>query len=213
MDTDRLVAMLARDPEPVARGVPARRFAFALCAGSVAAAILMLALLGLRPDLGEAVRDTMFWVKLGVPAVLLASALVACTRLGRPGAHVGPAGAMLLFPIAAIWLLAALALAAAPPPARITLVLGDSSAACVVSIAILAAPTFIAALWAMRGLAPTRPALAGAFSGLLAGAAGALVYALHCPEMAAPFIATWYLLGIAGPAVVGALLGPVLLRW
>jgi len=42
---------------------------------------------------------------------------------------------------------------------------------------------------------------------------GALVYAWHGPEMAAPFIATWYLLGIAGPAVVGALLGPVLLRW
>ena len=65
----------------------------------------------------------------------------------------------------------------------------------------------------MQGLAPTRPALAGAFSGLVAGAAGALVYAWHCPEMAAPFIATWYLLGIAGPAVVGALLGPMLLRW
>jgi hypothetical protein len=31
--------------------------------------------------------------------------------------------------------------------------------------------------------------------------------------MAAPFIATWYLLGITLPAVVGALLGPVLLRW
>jgi hypothetical protein len=116
-------------------------------------------------------------------------------------------------PIAAIWLLAALALASAPASARAALVLGDSSAACVVSIALLAAPTFVAAFWAMKGLAPTRPALAGAFSGLLAGAAGALVYAWHCPEMAAPFIATWYLLGIAGPAVAGALLGPVLLRW
>jgi hypothetical protein len=179
----------------------------------VAAVVLMLALLGLRPDLGEAVRDAMFWVKLGVPAVLLASALVACTRLARPGSRVGPAGPILLVPIAAIWLLAAVALASTPPSARIALVLGDSSAACVVSIAILAAPTFFAGFWAMQGLAPTRPALAGAFSGLLAGATGALVYALHCPEMAAPFIATWYLLGIAGPAVVGALLGPVLLRW
>jgi hypothetical protein len=213
MDTDRLVAMLARDAEPVARDASARRFATALLAGSVAAAVLMLALLGLRPDLGEAVRDGMFWVKLGVPAALLASALVACTRVGQPGRRVGAAGGMLLLPIAAIWLLAALALASAPPSGRLALVLGDSSAACVVSIAILAAPTFIAAFWAMRRMAPTRPALAGAFSGLVAGTAGALVYALHCPEMAAPFIATWYLLGIAGPAVVGALLGPALLRW
>ncbi len=213
MDTDRLVAMLSRDAEPVVRGASARRFAAALLAGGVAAVVLMLALLGLRPDLGEAVGDAMFWVKLGVPALLLVSGLAACTRLGRPGARVGSAAVVLLLPIAAIWLLAALALASAPPSARVALVLGDSSAACVVSIAILAVPTFVAAFWAMKGLAPTRPALAGAFSGLLAGAAGALVYAWHCPEMAAPFIATWYLLGIAGPAVVGALLGPVLLRW
>ena len=213
MDTDRLVAMLARDAEPVTRGASRHRFATALVAGSVAAVVLMLALLGLRPDLREAVRDPMFWVKLGVPALLLASGLPACTRLGRPGSRVGAAAVALLAPIAAIWLLAALALASAPPSARVALVLGDSSAACVLSIAILAAPTFIGAFWAMRGLAPTRPALAGAFSGLLAGAAGALVYAWHCPEMAAPFIATWYLLGIAGPAVVGAIIGPVLLRW
>ena len=213
MDTDRLVAMLARDAEPVVRGAAGRRFGAALLAGSTAAAVLMLALLGLRPDLREAAGDAMFWVKLGVPAVLLASALAACTRLGRPGTRLGSAGVMLLLPIAAIWLLAAHTLASVPAAARVALVLGDSSAACVVSIALLATPVFIAAFWAMQGLAPTRPALAGAFSGLLAGAAGALVYALHCPEMAAPFIATWYLLGIAGPAVVGALLGPVLLRW
>jgi hypothetical protein len=213
MDTDRLVAMLARDAEPVARGAAGRRFSVALVAGTVAAVVLMLALLGLRPDLREAFRDAMFWVKLGVPALLLASGLAACTRLGRPGSHVGSAAVVLLLPIAAIWLLAALALASAPTAARIALVLGDSSAACVVSIALLATPTFIAAFWAMKGLAPTRPALAGAFSGLVAGAAGALVYSWHCPEMAAPFIATWYLLGIAVPAVVGALLGPVLLRW
>jgi hypothetical protein len=213
MDTGRLVAMLARDAEPVVRGAAGRRLGAALLAGSAAAVVLMLVLLGLRPDLREAAGDPMFWVKLGVPAVLLASALAACTRLGRPGTRLGSAGVMLLLPIAAIWLLAAHTLASVPAAARVALVLGDSSAACVVSIALLATPVFIAAFWAMQGLAPTRPALAGAFSGLLAGAAGALVYALHCPEMAAPFIATWYLLGIAGPAVVGAILGPVLLRW
>lgn len=34
---------------------------------------------------------------------------------------------------------------------------------------------FVATLWAMKGLAPTRLALAGAAKGLLAGAIGALV--------------------------------------
>jgi hypothetical protein len=36
---------------------------------------------------------------------------------------------------------------------------------------------------------------------------------LHCPEMGAPFIGTWYLLGILIRTVLGALLGKTLLRW
>jgi len=39
------------------------------------------------------------------------------------------------------------------------------------------------------------------------------VYALHCPELAAPFIGLWYLLGVLIPAGIGALIGPRLLRW
>jgi hypothetical protein len=72
---------------------------------------------------------------------------------------------------------------------------------------------FGAVLWAMKGLAPTRLALAGAMAGLLSGAGGALVYALYCPEMAAPFIGVWYLLGMLIPTALGALLGPRLLHW
>jgi hypothetical protein len=68
-------------------------------------------------------------------------------------------------------------------------------------------------MWAMRELAPTRLRLAGAGTGLLAGSLGALVYSLHCPESAAPFIAFWYLLGMLIPTALGALLGPRLLRW
>jgi hypothetical protein len=49
--------------------------------------------------------------------------------------------------------------------------------------------------------------------GLTAGALGAAVYALHCDEMAAPFLATWYLLGMTIPALIGAGAGLRLLRW
>jgi hypothetical protein len=65
----------------------------------------------------------------------------------------------------------------------------------------------------LRGLAPTRPALAGAAAGALAGGVGGAVYALHCMELAAPFLAVWYVAGIVLPVVLGALLGPRLLRW
>jgi hypothetical protein len=65
----------------------------------------------------------------------------------------------------------------------------------------------------LRQLAPTRLRLAGAGAGLLAGALGATVYGLHCPETGAAFVATWYSLGVATWAAIGAALGPRLLRW
>jgi hypothetical protein len=36
---------------------------------------------------------------------------------------------------------------------------------------------------------------------------------VHCPEMAAPFLGFWYILGMLIPTAVGALLGNRLLRW
>ena len=82
---------------------------------------------------------------------------------------------------------------------RAELVLGGTWNACPLNIAVLSLPVFVAALWAMKGLAPTRPALAGAAAGLLAGAVGAVVYTLHCPELAAPFLGTWYVARHADP--------------
>jgi hypothetical protein len=65
----------------------------------------------------------------------------------------------------------------------------------------------------MKGLAPTRLALAGAAAGLLSGSIGAAVYALHCPEMAPPFLGIWYLAGMLIPAAAGMVAGPRVLRW
>jgi hypothetical protein len=77
----------------------------------------------------------------------------------------------------------------------------------------LATPVFRCQLLGNARFAPTRLRLAGAAAGLFSGAVGAVVYCFHCPELDAPFIAFWYLLGILIPAAAGALLGPRLLRW
>lgn len=89
---------------------------------------------------------------------------------------------------------------------------GETSDSCPLLIAMLSVPAFVAVVWAMRGLAPTRLRLAGGAAGLLSGAVGALVYCLHCPESAIPFIAFWYPLGMLIPTAVGVPLGPRLLR-
>ena len=116
-------------------------------------------------------------------------------------------------PVLGVWALAAVVLTAATPAERTVLLFGETWTLCPFNIAILSLPFFLGAFWALRGLAPTRPAHAGALAGLMAGGAGALVYSLHCPEMSPAFIGIWYLLGIAIPTVAGALAGPRLLRW
>lgn len=80
-------------------------------------------------------------------------------------------------------------------------------------IVLLSVPIFAAVFLALRQLAPTHPCRTGACAGALSGVAGAMIYAFHCPETALPFMAIWYVAGIAVPLSAGAWLGPRVLRW
>jgi hypothetical protein len=112
-----------------------------------------------------------------------------------------------------MWALAAFVLLHAEPANRAALLFGHTWKTCPLNIALLSIPPFIALLWAMRDLAPTRLRLAGAAAGFASGTLATLVYTLHCPESAAPFLATWYVLGMLIPTSIGALIGPRVLRW
>ena len=213
MKTEDLVTLLATDAGAVETNAVLRRYVFALVCGAVAAGVLMVGLLGIRHDLGKAMLQPMFWVKLGFVAALASTSGIFAWRLARPGASLAWVPGVTAAPVVAIGVLAALVLANADPGQWRVLVFGATAGSCPWFIALLSAPVFIAMMWAMRGLAPTRLRLAGAATGFASGSLGALVYAFHCPEMAAPFLAIWYLLGILIPAGVGAVLGPRLLRW
>lgn len=213
MKTDALIALLATGAEAVAPHAAARRFSVALGWGALGAALLMAILLGVRPVLAEVALLPMFWVKIAFVACLAAASVPAALRLSRPGVRLMWLPAALAAPVLAMWILAAAALIAAEPAQRAELFLGETWASCPLNIAMLSAPVFVSVLWAMKGLAPTRLSLAGAAAGLVSGATGALVYSLHCPELAAPFLGFWYLLGMLIPTAVGSLLGPRVLRW
>jgi hypothetical protein len=213
MRTDDLVKLLATGAEPVERHAVGHRYAIAITLGMGASALLMLNLLGLRPDLAVAVRLAMFWVKLGFVAGLAWASLLATLRLSRPGVRLKWVPVALVAPVLVIWAIAGVALAGADPTLRPALIFGATWKSCPWLIAMLSIPVFFGAFWAMHGLAPTRLALAGAAAGLLSGTVGALVYCLHCPELDAPFLGTWYLLGMLIPALTGLALGPRLLRW
>ena len=213
MKTDDLIALLADDPGPVPRNAIEQRFAVASLAGLACALVLMLALFGLNPRLLLDMALPMFWGKLVFAGLLAAGCLAVLRRLARPGMGLGHSLVLLALPPLVLWGLAAVALGQAGPGERLLLVLGSTWRSCAFNIAALSLPALVASLWALRGAAPTRLAWAGAGAGLLAGALGALAYALHCPEMAAPFLAVWYLAGMALPTLLGAWLGPRVLRW
>ena len=205
--------MLATSATPVDPNAVARRYAVAMGWSAFGAALLMAALLGVRSDLADAATLATFWVKVVFVAGLAAAGLVAAMRLSRPGVPLGWVPRALIALVAAMWALAAFQLFNADPALRPELFFGTTWQSCPLWIAMLSMPMFIAVLWTMKGLAPTRLRLAGAAMGFAAGATGALVYSLHCPELAAPFLGFWYLLGMLIPAAVGVALGPCFLRW
>lgn len=213
MNTEDLISMLARGAGAVPPHAVARRYAQALTSGILVAVLLMAAALGPRPDLAAATHLPMFWIKLAFVGALAWAGLLAATRLSRPGAALAWVPAALVIPVVAMWVVATVVLARAESGQRAALFFGDTWNSCPWLIAMLSAPVFVAVIWAMKGLAPTRLRLAGAAAGLLSGGMGTLVYCLHCPEIEAPFIGFWYLLGMAIPTALGAAAGPRLLRW
>jgi hypothetical protein len=205
--------MLATGTEPTPPYVAVRRYAMALGWGLPLSFVLMLATIGLLADLKAALTLSGFWVKISFAVSLAAASLMSTLCLSRPGAKCGHASSALILPIAALWVLALVTLIQADVDQRVALLMGKTWVVCPGLIAMLSLPIFVPTLWAMRGLAPTHLRLAGGSAGLFAGAVGAFVYTLHCPEMDAPFIAVWYLLGILIPAAVGVLIGRSVLRW
>ncbi len=213
MRTAELVAILAAGARPLDPHAVGKRFASALFVGLLGATLLLVALFGVRSDMPQSLLTPAFWLKAAFPLATFAIALRLALRLGQPGASVAWAWAALAVPLVGVWLAAAVTVYAAPAPLRLDLVLGRTWGVCSLSIMLLSVPTFLTVFWAMKGLAPTRLVLAGIGAGLLAGAQAASVYTVYCVEMATPFWAVWYMLGILAPAALGGVLGPALLRW
>ncbi|WP_322102107.1 DUF1109 domain-containing protein [Paraburkholderia sp. J41] len=214
MNTDDLIDMLATGAAPVGRHAGARRFGVALPLAALGSLLLMAVVFGVRPDLASVAHTAPFWEKLAFASVVMLGALVAVSRLARPGARVGAAGGWLLaLPVAFVWIGGAALVALAAPEDRVTLLLGHTWRTCPFNILLLSVPGFVAVFRAVRGLAPTRLRAAGAASGLLAGAIATFAYSFHCPEMSPAFWGIWYVLGMLLASAFGAVIGPRLLRW
>lgn len=213
METNNLIRSIVTDlaaPRPHL----ARTLALALAGAFVISVILFQWTLGARPDALDAIISSpRFTFKFVVTLLLAATALALVLRLERPGAPTRVP--TLALAVAPLMLLAAVAieLMLLPRAEWSQVMIGMNSMVCLRSIPLLAAPLLIAALLALRIGAPTRPALAGAVAGLVAGGIGAALYGAHCTDDSPIFVVVWYSLAIMLVTVAGAIAGRYLLRW
>jgi hypothetical protein len=213
MKTDDLIQSLSRDVPRVPRAALGRRIATGIIGGGVVTMLLMVSMLGIRPDLHAAMHGFSFWMKWTYTASLGVGAIVLVRRLARPTASSLRVLWWLGVPVLLLAGIGIGELADAPSRDWLAMWLGGSWKICPWLVLTLAMPIFIGLLWSFRRLAPTRLREAGAAAGLAAGAWAATIYCLHCPEVSAIFVLTWYSLGILLATGVVALLGPRLLRW
>lgn len=211
MNTDQLMDMLARNAGAAPRAVVARRLAPAVLLGMLCSGVLAWWLMGLLP--AEELRAPATWVKLGYAAALAVAGALLTSRLARPLARLSLPRWLVRGAMGTMLLVGAVALALTPAENRLGAVLGQTWLLCPWTLMAFSMPALTGILWAVRGLAPTNPLQAGWACGLLAGALGAMGYALACPESSSAFVAIWYTLGIVMTAGIGRWIGPRVLRW
>jgi hypothetical protein len=185
----------------------------ALALGASTSFLMMLFTLGIQADLIEKLALPQFWIKFSFALAMLGIGLMITKISSQPGRAASKYRWLLILPIAGIWLIALQSIRSPNPSSLSQMVQGETWEVCSLLIAFLSAPIFIATFWAIREMAPTKPALTGFMAGLFSGGLAACIYCLHCPEYSPVFVSIWYLLGMMIPALAGAILGRKILIW
>jgi len=212
MNTDRFIRTLAADnayrPRPVSFALM-----LALLAAAPVTLLMFFAGLGIRPDVMTAMHNPFFCLKFAVTLALAIAAIAVSLHLSRPEASLGGFAWLLLVP--AGFLFAGISSEMMLPQRlpMVTRLVGNNSRICMTAIPLMSLPILAGALIGLRHGAPARPALAGAFAGMLSAGLAATLYASHCTDDSPLFVVTWYTIAIALVTAIGALAGSKLLRF
>ena len=213
MNTDRLIDMLSTNLEPVKGGQLLKALSWAIVIGLMAAFGVMLVCFGIRNDLaagnhsGALVLKTVFALSfVGTGAAFLTKSII-------PGQQAGHRLALIFLPFFAASAATLAMVVRQPALASGGMIEGAAAALCLFCIPFLAIIPFALLIWAMRRGAPTDLRRSGAVAGLVAGAIGAAVYSFSCPSDSWVFVFLGYSGAVALCSIIGAQLGPRLLRW
>ena len=212
MRTEDLIKALDADVRSKAMPLgSAWRMAVAVAA-VVAAAVFWLTI-GPRPDIMPAMHTMRFMSKFVFTLALVASAFALIRALSMPGASTRRAMAWMIAAPALVVLAVVLELFAVPQVDWGKRLVGSNMMICMSFIPLIGIGPLAIFLGMLRYGAPTRPVLAGAVAGLLAGGLSATFYAAHCFDDSPLFVATWYTIAIAFLTLLGAIGGRLFVRW
>jgi hypothetical protein len=197
---------------PVRSSTVALRLAAGVAAGAAVSVVLLILLVGARPDLDLMLQSERFWSKAGYLIATAGVSLYAAARLARPASG-SKVTWLLCVPFVAFVPVVVAELARTDPSQWGGLLLGYGWQLCTWVVLILSLPIYLGLWWAFRSFAPTRTEAAGAVTGLSASAIAGVVYCLHCPTDTAVFAFVWYSLAFGLAAIAGRMLGPRLLHW
>ncbi|MEH7827698.1 DUF1109 domain-containing protein [Gemmobacter denitrificans] len=209
ISTEDFIRQLAASPVP--RPMHPALVMLGLLGPSMVALALYFWAYGLRPGLAEALMLPVVTAKLVLPMIVAALAFWLALVSARPGAR--PAMRWLILPLAIGSVLFAARAAQTAPGGLVSGMLGQTAAACLMSISAMSLGPTAAGILALRRGATTRPGMTGLLLGLASGAVVTAGYALHCPEDSPLFYVIWYGMAIFISGCIGAIAGRIWLRW
>lgn len=212
MKSSDLIRSLAGELTPVRPGKTRNDMLLGLGLGAMVSLAVVVAIYGVQPGLISVARGGLMAMKACYALSLAAIAVSMLMPMLRPGNLVPDRRSLFLLPVlllagGALWQTVTSDADAA------SLWLGSNWQRCLLRIASLSVPILAGACWAIRPQAPLRLRATGALAGLVSGGIAAAMFALACTENGLGFVLAWYTLAIAISTIVGAMIGPHVLRW
>jgi hypothetical protein len=206
-----LVAELAADLEPVRPLKLAHGALIILAAAAVSIALVELTE-GLWRGMFDSRVSPFYFITNGMLGLLGAASAMAVVRMAKPqvgNSHEGARwslGMLLLLPVTALIIVASQGTFAevVSDPYGLDCFVSGSAFGLITAAALT--------LWLRRG-APVSLNAAGLFTGVAAGAIGALTYGLACPIDHAGHLGIWHVAPVLLSAVAGRFAIPPLVRW
>ncbi len=212
MKTDEFINALVED-----QGANIASFGFKFVAwiasGLTLSLMIFFMFLRVRADFSDLMTDPHVMFKFIFAASLLSSLLPLLVYARSPEINLLPVLRWLILPLLVLAGGVVFQLMTSRPDAWLSGMIGEHPMACLGNIPVLAIGPFIALLLILRSGAPTQPVLSGAAAGAISASLASFIYALHCPDDSALFVAVWYSLAIAIMTGFGAVMGAKWLKW